>query len=189
MTGLGAIDDDWGGQNPGIRAGAANPADWHESGYNMVAVNSNVVAINQLLFAAASWTGDVPLLLNNALNYLCPSGPGPGYDLNFHDQYNRAELCLDSTTGDYIYNVLTGPYAGQSFTGTANISQYLPTLYLFSSPCPPGSTHCLSGNWNTTRRSASAVLKSFTPIRFSTTLFDANYTDSPPCGGGGNGAK
>jgi hypothetical protein len=118
----------------------------------------------------------------------CPT-PGPGYDMNFHDQYNRSELCLDSTTGDYVYNVLTGPYAGQSFTGTANIVQYLPTLFLFSTPCPPGSTHCLSGNWNVTRHSASAVLKSFTPVRFSATLFDANYNDSPPCGGGGGGTQ
>jgi subtilisin-like proprotein convertase family protein len=108
---------------------------------------------------------------------------GPTYDLNFRDQYNRSELCLDSATGDYVYNVLSGPYTGQSFAGTANIVQYAPTLFLFNTPCPAGSTHCLSGNWNVTRHSASAILKSYLPSRFSSSLYDANYTDSPPCGG------
>ena len=182
MTGLGAINDGWGHQDPGLAGGAANPADWTETGYNMVAVNSNVVGINQLLFYSASWTGDVPLMLNNALNYLCPSGPGPGYDMNFRDQYNRSELCLDSTTGDYVYNVLTGAHAGDSFEGTANITPYGATMFLFSTPCPPGSEHCLSGSWNTTRHTAAATLRVYTPVRYSQGLSDANYTDSPPCG-------
>jgi hypothetical protein len=109
-------------------------------------------------------------------------GGGPTYDMNFRDQYNRSELCLDSTTGDYIYNVLTGAHAGDSFTGTATITPYGTTMFLFAAPCGGGATHCVSGSWNTTRHTASAILKSFTPMRYSQSLSDANYTDSPPCG-------
>jgi hypothetical protein len=112
----------------------------------------------------------------------CTGGGGPTYDVNFRDQYNRSELCLSSATGDYVYNVLSGAHAGDSFTGTAAITPYGTTLFLFASPCPAGSTHCLSGNWNVTRHTAAATLKAFTPARYSQTLSDANYLDSPPCG-------
>jgi hypothetical protein len=112
-----------------------------------------------------------------------PCASGPAFDLSFRDQYNRSEICLSSATGDYIYNVLTGPHAGDSFTGTAAITRYGTTLFLFASPCTGGATHCVSGNWNTTRHTAAATLKAFTPVRYSQTLSDANYLDSPPCAG------
>jgi hypothetical protein len=120
---------------------------------------------------------------------VCTGGGGGEFDMSFQDQYNRSEMCLDSTTGDYLYSVLSGPGAGQSFMGTAIILQKAPTLFVFSTPCPPGSTHCLTGNWNVTRHTASVVLRSYSPQRFSSSLFDADYTDTPPCDGGGGGGE
>jgi hypothetical protein len=112
-----------------------------------------------------------------------PCSSGPAFDMSFRDQYNRSELCLSSTTGDYIYNVLTGPHAGDSFTGVATITRYGTALYLFASPCTGGATHCVSGNWNTVRHTAATTLKTFPPVRYSQILSDANYLDSPPCAG------
>jgi hypothetical protein len=108
---------------------------------------------------------------------------GPAYDVTFFDDYGRSELCLNSSTGDYRYTVLKGTYAGQVFTGTAAITHYTPTYFLFGAPCNASSSHCLSGNWNTSRHAAAASLRSYTPRRFGSTLSDGNYLNSPPCGG------
>jgi hypothetical protein len=103
------------------------------------------------------------------------------FDMNFWDQYNRSVICFNSTTGEYQYMILTGAHSGEVYTGTAAVTPYGTTLYLFGSPCGSGATHCVSGSWNTTRHTASAILKVYTPARFTSSLSDPNYTDSPAC--------
>ena len=73
MQGVSSISDYWGHQNPGQRGGAQLLASWSGTGYNAVAVNSNVVALNLLIFHESSWTGGVPRLLHNAIVWL--AGP------------------------------------------------------------------------------------------------------------------
>ena len=70
VLGVSSIGDNWGHQNPGLAGSAHLVANWTTSGYRYVAVNDNVVALNQLLHHQADWTGDVPLLLCNAIDYL-----------------------------------------------------------------------------------------------------------------------
>jgi len=70
MQGVSSIGDNWGHQDPGLAAGVTLLASWNTSGYNAVAVNDNVVALNQLIFHYADWTGDVGVLLHNAVLWL-----------------------------------------------------------------------------------------------------------------------
>jgi uncharacterized repeat protein (TIGR01451 family) len=70
MAGVTSIGDNWGHQNPGLAPDAMLLAGWSSSGYNAVAVNDDVVALNQLIFSAADWTGDVGILLHNAIVWL-----------------------------------------------------------------------------------------------------------------------
>jgi len=70
MQGVSAIQDFWGHQNPGLRAGAQLLARWNATSFNAVAVNENVVALNQLIFHNADWAGDMPVLLHNAIVWL-----------------------------------------------------------------------------------------------------------------------
>ncbi|MGC8875202.1 MAG: carboxypeptidase regulatory-like domain-containing protein, partial [Chloroflexia bacterium] len=74
MQGVTSIQDFWGHQNPGLRSGAELLASWSGSGYNAVAVNENVVALNQLIFHSADWAGDVGTLLHNAIVWLAGAG-------------------------------------------------------------------------------------------------------------------
>jgi len=70
MAGVTSVADNWGHQNPGLAVGATSLATWTNSGYQAVAANENVVALNQLIFASADWTGDVGLILHNAAQWL-----------------------------------------------------------------------------------------------------------------------
>ena len=73
MQDVTTVGDNWGHQDPGLAADATLLAAWNTSGYNYVVVNDNVVALNQLIFEAADWSGDVGTLLHNAINWLCVS--------------------------------------------------------------------------------------------------------------------
>jgi subtilisin-like proprotein convertase family protein len=77
MAGVTSITDNFGQQNPGLASGATLLATWSSAGNNAVAVKPNAVALNMLLCKSADWTGDIPLLLNNALNWLCSAITGP----------------------------------------------------------------------------------------------------------------
>jgi hypothetical protein len=76
MAGVTSIGDAY-QQDPGLAAGATLLARWSGTSYNAVAVKPHVVALNFVLCDSPTWTGDIPLLLNNALNWLCASTPGP----------------------------------------------------------------------------------------------------------------
>ncbi len=77
MNGATTVNDNWGHQDPGLRAGASLLANWNTSGYNYVAVNDNVVAFNQLLHHDSDWSGDVGMILHNAVLWLGSGGDVP----------------------------------------------------------------------------------------------------------------
>jgi uncharacterized repeat protein (TIGR01451 family) len=70
MEGVTSLDDNVYQQDPGLAAGAELLATWSTSGYNAVAANDNVVALNMLVFDSADWTGDLGQLLYNAITWL-----------------------------------------------------------------------------------------------------------------------
>ncbi|MBN1901110.1 hypothetical protein JW926_07280 [Candidatus Sumerlaeota bacterium] len=82
MVGVTSVSDDWGHQNPGLRSGAKLLATWNTSGHNYIAVNDNVVALNQLLHHASNWTGDVGIILHNAIIWLCAPCMPPSPPMN-----------------------------------------------------------------------------------------------------------
>jgi hypothetical protein len=44
-----------------------------------------------------------------------------GFNANFYDDYNRSEFCASTTTGAYKWTILSGPWAGMTFTGTGKV--------------------------------------------------------------------
>lgn len=64
------VVDRWGHQNPGLRLGAVELAAWNSSGSSYIALNENVVALNQLLHEQGNWGGDVGRILHNSVLYL-----------------------------------------------------------------------------------------------------------------------
>ena len=100
------------------------------------------------------------------------------YDLSFYDDYGRSQLCVNSTTGAFLYKILTGPHVG-SYTGSAKVAKN--SLYI-SVSAPTGS----SGGtilWlyeNLMTHSASGYYLN-TPSGISSYLSDINTTNDPSC--------
>ncbi len=70
MSGVYAIDDNWGHQDPSVASGADLIADWAD-GEPMIAVNENVVGLNLLpINGNSSWASDLATLLHNSIIYL-----------------------------------------------------------------------------------------------------------------------
>ncbi len=77
MLGVTHASDAWGHQDPGLQAGASLLAEWNLSRQPYVALNDHVVALNQLLHHQANWSGDVGVILHNAVLWLAGL-PGAG---------------------------------------------------------------------------------------------------------------
>ena len=119
MAGVTSVSDDWGHQNPGLAAGAELIADWTTSDHNYVVANDNVAALNQLLHHNADWTGDVPLILCNSIDYLMYYGMPPlparvtiSFDVRVPDVgeiCNQAHLDWgrDHTSGEHCVEVIS----------------------------------------------------------------------------------
>ncbi len=113
MAGVSSIGDNFGQQNPGLASGATLLATWTATSYNAVAVKPNVVALNMLLCQSADWTGDVPLLLHNALEWLCPTSAGP--ILNYNSR-TFTDSCSIGGLGDLNGTAEPGEDIGFSVT-------------------------------------------------------------------------
>jgi subtilisin family serine protease len=77
MSGVSAVTDTWGHQNPGLRDCATLLARWSGTNAPYIAVNNEVVALNQLIHHDAEWTGDVGIILHNAAVWLAQSSVPP----------------------------------------------------------------------------------------------------------------
>ena len=80
----------------------------YDDGAPLVAVKAKVIAINGFFGAAGYWTGDMDLIVYNALNFLQQGGPGGGGEVP--DGLVSFNVYRD---GDYIG---TAPYSGEEVT-------------------------------------------------------------------------
>jgi hypothetical protein len=61
-------------------------------------------------------------------------------NLYFVDDAGRAKLCVNAVTGNYTWNILLGPHAGESYAGTARVINGGAKVY--SVPVEPNSLNC-----------------------------------------------
>lgn len=93
-------------------------------------LGSGVVLASALtLEIAYDWGWDSGQILANSLPYLYNYMPPE--TLIFVDDYGRAMVCVDATTGYFVYRVMTGKGVGQ-YQGQANINTRGSVLYLTS---------------------------------------------------------
>jgi hypothetical protein len=70
MSGVTALNDTWGHQDPGLASNALLIADWND-GQPMIAVNDNVVGLNILpINENGIWSSDIATLLHNSIVWL-----------------------------------------------------------------------------------------------------------------------
>jgi len=110
-------------------------ASWSD-GVPLVAVKPGVAAVNSYPGPYYQWggtTASMGQLFYNLIHYVGGYTP---YDLIYVDDIGRAQLCVNSETGDYSYKVLTGTGAGE-YTGTAYLSMRNGTLFINSTTLYP----------------------------------------------------
>ncbi len=121
-----SVDDNWGHQNPGISAGATLLAEWDATGYRYIAVNDNVVALNQLLHYQADWSGDVGMVLHNAILWLNAGDAGGDIPWLF-EVPQTGVVNADST---FVADL--GFDAGATITQVTQPGEYFGVLYVNS---------------------------------------------------------
>lgn len=99
------------------------------------------------------------------------------FGVAFFDDYGRSQLCLNTTTGAFKYTVLTGPSAGTSTSGVVTFTTYNGMMTFRTAA---GLPYSLSGKYLVNYNKAQA---SFTnrPLRISSSLYDNDTTNDPPC--------
>ncbi len=95
------------------------------------------------------------------------------YNLSIYDDYGRAQLCIDTTTGAFLWTVLSGPNAGKSYTGTLNV---LNAGTLFQSK--PGDPTWVYATYNPNLHTGQGFLVNGL---VTSSLYDSNTTNNPPC--------
>lgn len=101
------------------------------------------------------------------------------YDMSFLDDSGRSRLCLNSTTGDFIWTILSGPGAGTTYTGNAivkNLSLDSYSMLLVNNKL--GDPFVLRFSFNKTLNSASGYYK--LPSSATSYLADTDTTNDPP---------
>ncbi len=98
------------------------------------------------------------------------------YGLTFIDDAGVAELCVNTTTGAYQFSILTGKWAGQTFTGTG---AYTVTKGVGTFKTPPSAKpHIVAHDFSGTRGKVQFSNKSpHITIHFK----DSNLADDTPC--------
>jgi len=164
-----------------LTPGATLVASW-DDGENLVATKACVVAINSYPGPYYQWggyTSQMVTMYHNAVDCLMTScGGGPTYDLSFLDDPGRSSLCINSTSGSYLWNILKGTGAGTGYTGTGKVTNTAALLSLISAA---GNPQCINFYY---RKTSKAAIGTFVSGRVVSSLFDSNTTNDPPCGGG-----
>ena len=119
-----------------------------------------------LAFSQGSQCGDVP----------CGQQPS-NYDWNFLDDYDRAKLCVNSTTGAFVVRVLSGPKAGWSYQGTCKVTISGTGCVQLSSPA--GSPYMMAGTYLPLQKRA-VVAFTCAAQGVSSGVADSNTTNNPP---------
>ncbi|MBI4911812.1 MAG: Ig-like domain-containing protein [Acidobacteria bacterium] len=97
------------------------------------------------------------------------------YDTSCLDDQNRSRICFNSQTGDWKWEILSGPGAGTFYTGTASVRTFLSTTFLTN---PPGSPTNLSFNYDSAAHTGRGTFFP-TPMVMSS-LVDSNTLNNPP---------
>ena len=109
---------------------------------------------------------------------LCGSAPVPTYDWHFADDYARSELCVNSQSGTWLYKVLKGNGAGNTYSGTGTITTGSGYARLTAAP---GSGVGLNLTYYTTAHRATATFTRRSDA-VSSALYDKDTTNSGACG-------
>jgi len=118
-----------------LAPGAEWIASWSD-GEELVAVKPGVAAVNAYPGYYNEWGSTTPFMVQLFYNLIHYVGGYTPYDLIYVDDIGRAQLCVNSETGDYSYKVLTGTGAGE-YTGTAYLSMRNGTLFINSTTLYP----------------------------------------------------
>jgi hypothetical protein len=95
------------------------------------------------------------------------------YDVNFLDDLGRSQACVSRSTGYFVWNILSGPYAGYSVTGTS-MARNGGTLFYVSTP-----SYYFYCSYDPIRKRATGYFYDYTSHIYSS-LSDANTTNNPP---------
>lgn len=155
--------------------GANYLADTGSSAYGGSASLSVSVAAGQSVVAVAlNPSGTSGNSYTFTFDYLTV-GCGPAYDLYFEDDQLRSRLWLNSTTGAWSMDMLTGPLTG-NYTGTTT-----PILKggLIALPLPTTPGKALWGFYDPMSRRATFTLRSGSSAYYGF-LLDTNTTGSLP---------
>ncbi len=93
---------------------------------------------------------------------------------NFYDDAGRSRLCVNRITGAYSWEILTGPGAGNTYTGTANIVNGGTKIY--SKTSDPNYLNC---TYDPIKKRASGYYNVAAGPYYSR-LTDLNTTNNPP---------
>ncbi|MBI4913247.1 MAG: hypothetical protein HY823_10955 [Acidobacteria bacterium] len=102
----------------------------------------------------------------------------PTFNLAFLDDAGRSKVCLNSTTGQFIWTDLTGPNAGRTYSGIA-IVQSGPFGLLFTTPA--GSSVRLSVNYESALRRARGSCSVGLSVMSFLTDSDTTVPKTVPC--------
>ncbi len=102
------------------------------------------------------------------------TAPGAPLVYNFYDDAGRSRLCVNRLTGFYVWEILTGPGAGNTYTGTANIVNGGTKIY--SKTSDPNYLNC---TYDPIKKRASGYYNVAAGPYYSR-LTDLNTTNNPP---------
>lgn len=91
--------------------------------------------------------------------------------LFFLDDAGRSRLCVNGVTGAYTFQILTGPHAGETYTGIANIVNGGAKIY-----SKPGAPDYLNFTYDSSRKRASGYFQSAAGVYV--TLADYNTANN-----------
>jgi hypothetical protein len=106
----------------------------------------------------------------NTLAYLLSGS----YDMIFVDDYGRAQLCINSSTGNYVYHVFTEAGFGE-YSGQGGFGPYRYGFYFFSSPEDPWQIYL---NVALSIDRATGYMK-WPEQGINSVIYDVNITDDP----------
>lgn len=98
------------------------------------------------------------------------------FDLVLYDDYGRSQACIDTTTGNFTWTVLRG-YGLGTYAGLANVTLISGVYYIVT---PPGQPISINARYLSRYNKASATFMN-RPARVTSTLYDNNTLNNPPC--------
>lgn len=153
---------------------------WTQTGGPEIVTLNGPTTVNPTFTPTATGVYTFDLVVNDGTDNSAPDDvvvtvnpPGPTYDLHFRDNGNFSDLCINSTTGQYLYATLTGGVATVVRVGVGTLQNWGGTLQWTDT----------NGVWF----QATYYMTTVPPMAYATltpppsTLLDSNTTDNGPC--------